>query len=247
MVGARKHTGAGLMATQVEEFVGFRKPVDAGITWRSCPRQDVGRDVEARTVRHRRAVNQAGVLVRRSRNRPGGTPSSPSDCGARHRALRPAGGTAGVEQPRQCDGSGVRGFGVVRFQALPNSLGRVEPMFSIGTWVNAIRAGGDLRRREHLRGTGVIEDLRHLQWVQHEVDWHHGPSGGPHREHQLDDLRPVLAGDRDARHRYRGRRSSEVASRSARSRSSAPRRAAVGARRYKRAALAETGRGLVEY
>src|SRR5690348_11035665 len=50
-----------------------------------------------------------------------------------------------------------------------------------------------------MRGARIVEDLRHLPWVQLVVDRYRHALGGPNAEQQLDNLRSVLAGDRDPR------------------------------------------------
>ena len=116
-----------------------------------------------------------------------------------HRALRPAGGAAGVEQPRQrrrvggrrhrrADGESARGVGA-------------GSRTSTGAAVRDARAASRSPRTRTPRGTGVVEDLRHLARMQLVVDRDDDALGGPGREHQLDDLGAVVGRDRDPRAR----------------------------------------------
>ena len=174
------------------------------------------------------------------RNPPGARPSSPSGCGAT--ASRPWTGRwcrwCRTATPASTD----------RWCAAAPAGGGREPLGIGGRrrrFRSALRSPsqlcGDLRRREHLRDPGVVEDLLHLAGVQLVVDRDDDALGGPDGEHQLDDLRAVLAGDRDPRPRgtERGRQSQRPLAQLA------P-RMQLALTEIHRAAVAVAVRGLVE-
>ena len=178
--------------------------------------QHVRRDVEAGAVRHRRPVHQAAVLVGRVEVRQMGHRHRHQVAVRQHGALRPAGGAAGVEQPRQRRGIG--GARRIRGGACQPAEYASESTVSMGTSVTDISSAPIFGDAKTCETPGVVEDLLHLARMQLVVDRDDHALGRPDGEHQLDDLRAVLAGDGDACAGPDSR--SDVASRSARSRSS---------------------------
>ena len=182
-----------MQVAQVEKLVRVERP---GCRHHlSCAAQDVGRHVEARAVRHRGPVDQAGILVGgvevgqvRQRHRQ-------QVAMGQHRALRATRGPAGVEQPGQVRRIGDAGDGCHLCGATLLVLDRPDGLHRCRRGTR--QRDADLRRREHLCGAGIVEDLAHLTWMQLVVERDEHTLGRPDREHQLHDLWAVLAGHRD--------------------------------------------------
>ena len=104
--GGEEAAAARMVVAEVEELVRFEcRRLRYHL---ARPTQYVGRDVEAGAVRHRGAVDQAAVLVRVVEVRQVGHRHRHQVAVRQHRTLRPSGGSAGVEQPRQCRRIGRR-------------------------------------------------------------------------------------------------------------------------------------------
>ena len=162
------------------------------------PARHRAQHVHARAVRHRRHVDLAAMRVQRLdvgqvRHR-----HRQQIAVRQHRALRSAGGAAGVEQPR--DRLRIDGRGRQRLARQHRLVIRLTDHHH----APSVRRGGmrqvgqQLRRGEHQRDLGVFEDLQHFLVVQLEVDRHDGRFGGPGGEDQLDVFAAVFADQRDA-------------------------------------------------
>ncbi len=184
---------AGMGRAQVEELLGVEGA--GGRHHLPGAAQHVGRDVEPRTVRHRRGVHQRAAVVRvvdvgQVRDGHRGQVAV-----REHRALGAAGGAAGVEQPGQRGGVDVGGRQGGGVEPVPVRRGVEDLEVNVGVR-RQFRA--DLGGGEHRCRGAVPEDLGHLARVQLEVERDEHAAGGPDAEHQFHDLGPVLAGHRDA-------------------------------------------------
>ena len=162
-------------------------------------RDDVREDVEARSVRHRCRVQQVVAGDRRIDVGEVAQRHRPQVAVREHHALRPAGGAAGVEEPRDVGGRHVGRLHRVGVLDEGLVLARVDVDERRGA-VRACRLG---RRRVHVvgheahRGAGVVEHECDLPGVQLDVDRDDRGPGRPARVHELDVGGAVAHHERD--------------------------------------------------
>ncbi len=193
----REERGAcGMAIAQIEKFA----RLESGRRRNHVPRRpgDVGQDVQAGAVRHRRGVQQARMLV---------DGVDVGEVGDRHReqvpvrkhgAFRSAGRSAGVEKPRErIWRDWHRPLQRRRAQAVRvfAPADRRHPQCRARRAQRIRDTGFERRRCKNGRGACVIHDLRDLASVKLGVDRHGDHAGCPDAEQQLDVFGAVFAHD----------------------------------------------------
>ena len=228
-----------MVVAQIEELVGIerarrRAPPGGRRAARTAGCTDPSRATSARRAR--------GCSSRRAhRCRRGARQSSPSGCGAT--ASRPSTGPWSRWCRTATPASADRGAVAATACGQPLSYDRV-PTVSIGTVVTASSSRAILGEANTRDDAGIVEDLLHLPGMELVVDRDDHALRRPDGEHELDDLRAILAGDRDPCARPACWRM-DVASRNARSRNSPP-GAELALAEIHGAAVTEARRGLVQ-
>ena len=115
-----------------------------------------------------------------------------------HRALRPAGGAAGVEHPGFVIGVAGHGRERVAIKQRRVILGAGDENRRHCPDAGSRQRVGDLGRGEAQPGLQVGHDPGHLARMQLAVDRHRRQAGPPHRVQRRQELRTVLHGERHA-------------------------------------------------